>query len=145
DLRWKGSPANLEADFALDLTAPDEVPPPHVPVHGTVNGSYSVATERIAVHQLNLATRWTRIDAVGTLGATAHPNAALRVNLNTTDVSEFLPVLRAGGYSTAFPVELRGRASFSGVVSGKLNLPTLSGRLQLTNFETTTSLAAGAN
>src|SRR5262249_44078219 len=41
ELRWKGSPTNLEAEFALELSAPNEVSPAQVPVHGTVNGSYS--------------------------------------------------------------------------------------------------------
>ena len=118
DLRWSGTPLNTEAEFALELTAPNDVPHPDVPVHGTVNGSYSAATQRVDVRQLNLATRWTRLDAVGTLGATANPNAALRVNVNTTDVSEFRPILDAVGYHAGLPVELHGRASFSGVVNG---------------------------
>jgi translocation and assembly module TamB len=144
DLRWSGSPSNLEAEFAVELNAPNDVPPPQVPMHGTVNGSYSGVAQRVDVRQLNLATRWTRLDAVGTLGATSNPNAALRVNVNTTDISEFQPIMRASGYPAAFPVELHGRASFSGVVNGKLSLPTLSGHLQLTDFDTTTSLAAGS-
>src|SRR5262249_27082327 len=141
ELHWTGSPTNLEAGFALELSAPNEVPPPQVPVHGTLNGSYSAVTQRVDVRQLNVATRWTRIDAVGTLGASVNPSAALRVNINTTDVSEFQPVLRATGYSSAFPVQLHGRASFSGIVNGKLNAPTLSGHLQLTDFETESSLS----
>jgi translocation and assembly module TamB len=139
DLRWSGTPASTEAEFALELNAPTDVPHPEVPVHGTVNGSYSAATQRVDVRQLNLATRWTRLDAVGSLGATANPNAALRVNVNTTDVSEFQPILDAGGYHARLPVELHGRASFSGIVNGKLSLPTLSGHLQLSDFETATS------
>src|SRR5262249_26956615 len=95
ELHWTGSPTNLEAGFALELSAPNEVPPPQVPVHGTLNGSYSAVTQRVDVRQLNVATRWTRIDAVGTLGASVNASAALRVNINTTDVSAFQPVLLA--------------------------------------------------
>src|SRR5262249_20787461 len=144
ELHWTGSPTNLEAGFALELSAPNEVPPPQVPVQGTRNGSYAAVTQRVDVRQLNVATRWTRIDAVGTLGASVNPSAALRVNINTTDVSEFQPVLRATGYSSAFPVQLHGRASFSGIVNGKLNAPILSGHLQLSDFETATSLPEGS-
>src|SRR5437868_2189795 len=145
DLRWTGSPDNLAAEFALDLAAPNDVPPSQVPVHGTANGSYSGAVQRVDVRQFNIATRWTRLDAVGTLGATANPQAALRDNVNTTNISEFKPVLRAAGYPAVLPVELRGHASFSGVVNGKLNAPTLSGHLQLTDFDTAIALPEAPN
>ncbi|HEX7961178.1 MAG TPA: translocation/assembly module TamB domain-containing protein [Terriglobales bacterium] len=145
DLRWTGSAQNLNADFAFDLNAPNDVSPSEVPVHGTVNGSYSGVAQRIDMRQLNIATRWTRLDAVGTLGSTANPKAALQLNINTTNISEFQPLLRAAGYPAAAPVELRGHASFSGVVNGKLNAPTLNGHVQLTDFDTAVALPGSAN
>lgn len=144
DLRWTGSPEYLNAEFTIDLAAPNNVPPSEVPVHGAITGSYSGAAQRVDLRQLNIATRWTRLDAVGTLGATANPKAALQVNVNTTNISEFQPVLRAAGYPIVAPVELRGHASFSGVVNGKLTNPTLSGHVQLTDFDTAVALPGTA-
>src|SRR5262249_62019724 len=54
------------------------------------------------------------------------------------------PVVRSTVYSSAFPAQLHGLASFSGIVNGKLNAPILSGHLQLSDFETATSLPEGS-
>jgi translocation and assembly module TamB len=135
DVRWSGAVTNAEAQMALDLNAPANPPASSLPLHGTVKATYLGSTERLDVQQLNVATRGTRLDAVGTMGAVSSSSAALRVNLNTTDLSELAPVLRALRENRPLPFDLIGRASFSGTVTGKLKEPALAGHLEAHDFD----------
>jgi translocation and assembly module TamB len=53
--------------------------------------------------------------------------------VTTTGLQEFQPLLNAMGQA-AVPVELNGRASFSGTVRGRLEHPDIAGRLLATDF-----------
>ncbi len=141
DVRWTRSVADAETQMALDLNAPPTPPASSLPLHGTVKATYVGSAERLEVEQLNLATRGTRLDAVGTMGAVSNASAALRVTLNTTDLSELTPVLRALGESGPLPFDLMGRASFSGSVTGKLRELALAGHLEAHDFDIQIPLA----
>lgn len=136
ELQWSGPPANADAKLMLDLTAPANPPRAALPLHGSVDLTYHGSTQRIDVRKLNLASREIRLDAVGALGATSHPNAALRVNVNTTNWSELGPVLQAAGGIKLPAIDIHGHASFSGNVTGQLRTPSLTGRLEISDFDT---------
>ncbi len=164
ELQWTGPPANADATLMADLAAPADLPRPELPLHGSVDLTYHGSTQHIEVRKLNLAARDTRFDATGELGATAHPNAALRINVNTTNFSELEALLRAAGGTnlpsqpratvpheywkrppSAQDVDLHGHASFSGIVTGQLRAPALNGHLEISNFDTIIPVSANAS
>jgi translocation and assembly module TamB len=93
---------------------------------------YRGSQATLEIWQLNLATRATQFTAVGVLGSTS---ARLSVTFNTTDLGELQPML-AAFHEPALPVEVHGRASFAGSVSGKLAGPAISGHLAISDFDT---------
>lgn len=137
DLEWTGSPKNLEATFVVDVEPPANPRPGQLPVTARLQMVYRGPQAALDISQLNLATRATRFSAAGVLGLTT---ARLSVTLNTGDVAELQPVL-AAFHGPAIPVEVHGRASFTGSVSGRLAGPTISGHLEISDFDT--DFAAG--
>ncbi len=88
------------------------------------------ALRRIELSALSLTTPHSHLDATGTLGATS---ATLKLNVNTTSLTEFQPMLTAMG-NAPLPIELGGAASFNGTLNGRLRTPQIAGHLQATNF-----------
>jgi translocation and assembly module TamB len=104
-----------------------------LPLTGSIHATYHGRSDRLDVAGLNLAARTTRLNATGAIG----PSSQMRVSLNTTDLSELTPVMRALGSSEGpLPAILHGQASFNGTVSGTLKSPNLTGHLQATDFDT---------
>ncbi len=131
DAHWIRSLSSVEANFNLDVAPPQHVADGELPVTARVRATYHGSRGTMDVPQLNVATRTTRIDATGVLGSST---ANLRVAVNSTDISEFNPVLGAFG-ETAALAKLNGHASFNGAVTGKLKAPNVTGRLQINDFE----------
>jgi len=130
NLRWKHVLADAFADLALDVAAPAQPSGNQMPVSGHVSGRYGARAESIELSALNLTTPYSHLDATGTLGTTS---AALKLNINTTSLTEFQPMLTAMG-NAPLPVELVGAASFNGTLNGRLRTPQIAGHLQATNF-----------
>src|SRR5579875_417940 len=130
NLTWKQTPANAFADLVLDVAAPVRPSDNQLPLTGNLRGRYSVRAESIDLAALNLTTPHTHLEAAGTLGAMS---AALKLNVNTTSLAEFQPLLTAMG-NAPLPVELSGEASFNGSLKGRLRTPQIAGHLQATNF-----------
>jgi len=141
DLRWVGSPRNLEAAFALDVTPPADPAPQQLPVNARARGSYRARPELLQLAELSLATRATRLNAAGTLGS---ETARLNVALNTSDLREFEPALAALYRTGPLPVQVNGRASFTGLLFGRLAQPSLTGHLEVTDFDTILAVPAAA-
>ena len=127
---WKESITRATADLALDASAPAQSATNQLPVSGALHGRYDVRSGLLAISQLNLATPHTEASASGELG---RRDVGLKVAITTSSLQEFQPLLGASGES-AIPVELNGRASFNGTVSGKLAYPDIAGRLLATDF-----------
>ncbi|HEY4934184.1 MAG TPA: translocation/assembly module TamB domain-containing protein [Terriglobales bacterium] len=129
-LAWKESIAHATAELALDATAPAQSATDQLPVSGALLGRYDVHTGLLAVSQLNLATPHSEANASGELGAR---DLQLKLGVTTSNLNEFQPLLSAIGQSPP-PIELNGRASFNGTVSGKVAYPDIAGRLLATDF-----------
>jgi len=127
---WRESITRATADLALDASAPAQAETNQLPVSGTLHGRYDVHSGLLSIAQLNLATPRSEANASGDLGPT---DAQLKLAVTTTSLQEFQPLLNAIGQS-ALPVELNGRASFNGTLSGKLDHPDIAGRLLATDF-----------
>lgn len=133
-MRWTGSPANGDTAIDLDARAVPSAPSSELPLAGSVHASYHGIGERIDVSGVNLAARATRISATGAIGK----ESQLRLSVNTSDLSEIDAVAHAlSGEREAIPATIHGQASFNGTLTGKLISPTIAGRLQATDFDTT--------
>jgi translocation and assembly module TamB len=130
DVTWKESIARAIVEMALDAAVPTQSETNQLPVSGAFRGRYDLHSGTTDIAQLNLATPCTEVNASGVLGSRT---AELKLGVTTTSLQEFQPLLNAMGQS-AVPVELNGRASFSGTVSGRLDHPDIAGRLLATNF-----------
>jgi translocation and assembly module TamB len=130
NLTWKESLANAFTDLALDSAAPAQPAMNQLPVSGHLSGRYGVRSERTELSSLSLTSPHTHLEAAGTLGATF---ATLKLNVDTTSLTEFQPMLTAMGNPPP-PIELGGPAHFSGTLNGKWRSPQIAGHLQATNF-----------
>ena len=101
-----------------------------LPVSGHLSGRYGARSESTELSALSLTTPHSHLDATGTLGTTF---AALKLNVNTSSLTELQPMLTAMG-NAPLPIELGGSAHFSGTLNGKLRTPQIAGHLQATNF-----------
>ena len=132
DARWRGSPRDSEIQFAADVAPPARVSSAQLPITAHTQGIYRLGAGELQLDQLNATTRATQIRASGTFSS----NAALKLAVTTTDLSEWQPVLTAAGYTGPMPVNLKGHASFNGTATGKLSEITIAGNLQSQDFET---------
>ena len=138
DLEWNGSPKDLNATLVLEVEPPPNPRPGELPLTAQAQMVYRGQREALDIAQLNISTHATRFHATGVLGSVS---AQLSVAVNTDDVTELRPLLAAFN-GPALPVEMNGRAAFSGTISGKLAGPTISGHLEVTDFDT--NLSAGS-
>lgn len=130
DLAWKESITRAIAELALDAWVPVQIETNQLPMSGALRGRYDVRSGSMDIAQLNLATPHTEANASGTLRSRT---AELKFGVTTSNLKEFQPLLTAMGQSSV-PVELNGRASFNGTMSGSLDHPDIAGRLLATDF-----------
>ncbi len=133
DVDWTGSAANAVAVVKGEVAPPAQPTTNQVPLTARVNATYFGGRKVLEVAQFNAATRATRLSAAGSIGTS---NANVRVALTSTNLGEFTPAMVAYGGPAKVPVELGGAATFNGTVSGAVSAPTISGRLQATDFVT---------
>ncbi|PYY19239.1 MAG: hypothetical protein DMG60_05145 [Acidobacteria bacterium] len=133
-MRWTGALSDADTVVDLDARAITPAPASELPLTGSVHATYHGRSDRIDVTGVNLAARATRISATGAIGS----ESQLRVSLNTSDLSEIDAVAHAlSGERQKIPAMVHGQASFNGTLTGKLIAPTIAGRLQATDFDTT--------
>ena len=140
-LDWKGTPADLHAAVLLQVVPAPNPAPGQLPVSASIDAEYSRARETLNVADLRLSTRATRLTASGRLGPRS---GNLNLQVTTTDLGEFQPVLDAFHGPKQLPVELRGRATFVGTVSGRISSPSIQGHLQAADFSTDLAALASA-
>ena len=93
--------------------------------------SYSARSGEIQVRNLQATTPATQLRASGALAA----SSVLRFSFSTTDLGEWQPVI-SEVFPEGFPIEMHGRASFSGTASGEPSNLTLAGNLRVDDFDT---------
>ena len=135
---WTGSPEKATSELKLEVSPPAAPAPQEVPVTAQLQATYHGDLRTLEVAGLTLATRAIRVSATGALGS---EKAQARVSLNATDLRELQPALDALDPGTRIPISLEGRASFNGVVFGKLDALSARGRLELEKFDTEFHLA----
>jgi translocation and assembly module TamB len=133
EARWTGTPNRAEANFALNLSPPSKLQPGEVPITATARGVYRGSDDELEFAQLDVATRATQIHASGKLAATS----SLQLSASTSDLAELQPLILALHGPSRLPVALHGSARFNGAASGKISSASLSGHLQIQDFDTT--------
>jgi translocation and assembly module TamB len=131
EARWTGSPRQAEADFAVTLVPPAKLKDGQIPVTATARGTYRAFADELELAQLDLATRSTQLHANGKLAGTS----ALQLSAATSDLAELQPLILAMGGTSRLPVALHGNARFTGAASGKVSSASLSGHLQIQDFD----------
>ena len=137
DAKWRGTPNKAEARFEVNARPPAQVAPGEIPLTAHAEGTYLGASEELLLDDLTLTTRATQVHAVGRLSNLS----SLRISASTTNLAEWQPVLNSLG-GPQIPVALRGRAVFNGTAVGKLSDFTISGHLQMNDFDTWASLGS---
>ena len=130
DTHWKGSPRNADIKIAVDVAAPDPVPPGRLPLDAHARFTYYGTTDELQVEQFEVSTRFTQLHATGAISQ----KSSLRLAATTTNLGELRPVVIALGGPQKLPLTLKGRAEFNGTVSGKLSTPSLNGNIQANDF-----------
>jgi translocation and assembly module TamB len=130
DVRWKGSPRRAEADLALDVVPPAHAAPGQLPLRAHARAVYRSASGELEVGEFTASTRATEVRASGVLSSAS----TLKLSVNTTDLSEWQPILTAVGYAGGIPITLQGRASFNGTATGKVSDIAFAGNLQSQSF-----------
>ena len=131
DFEWTGSPRDLNATLHFEVEPPVNPRPGQLPVTARAQMVYRAREASLEISQLNVTTPAAHFTASGVLGSTS---ARLSVALNTGDIAQLQPVL-AIFHQPVLPGEIHGCASFTGSVIGKLAGPTITGHLEMSDFD----------
>ena len=132
DFEGSGSPRNWDATFVADAEPPSNPGPGELPLTARVQMSWHGRQGTLDIAQLNLATRATRVSASGVLGSSS---ARLSVGLDSGNLAELQSVL-AALHLPRVALAVHGRASFTGSITGRLTAPTITGHLEISDFDT---------
>lgn len=133
EVKWKSSLSNAIVSLVLQLDPQPRLNAGDLAFTGGVRAAYDVAGQQLAVQELNLSTPATHIAAAGVLGGRS---TSIRLSADSTRVGEWQPLIAALGNQKEMPLDVRGPAAFSGLVTGRLTAPTIRGHLQLADFDT---------
>jgi translocation and assembly module TamB len=138
-LNWRGVPFNPDVTATLEVVAPQQPAPDQVPLNGTVRGTFRGRSQTFEIAALVLETRNSSITASGTLGSS---RANMKVAFNASDLTEFRPLIDSMRGPTPLPVDIGGRASFVGTLSGPFRNPEAKGLIEIADFNTIITLPA---
>ena len=110
--------------------------PGELPVALHFDGSYDDVARELTVVQMNLSTPASQLSARGHV---SHEGGAVQFSATTQQLSEWRGVFTDAGTAIAWPLEVKGQASLTGVLTGPLATPRLAG-LQLADFATLADL-----
>ena len=139
DASCRGWLQDLEADLALEVQPPGRTEARELPVTATLRGRYQARAAALELARLEVATPATQAQAFGLLGGRA---TRLDLAVTTHDLGELRPLLAAFREPARLPLSLRGRASFRGVVSGRLAALAAAGHLEADDFDSVLPWAA---
>jgi len=139
---WQGALKNVIAELSLDVVPPTSPGPREVPVSAQMQAAYRGGSQQLGVNRLNLATRGIKLNASGSLGSN---DTQLKAELTASDLHEIRPLLAPGLSGASIPLDVAGRARFSGAIFGKLMAPSARGRLEAENLDLIAGTVAAGN
>jgi len=136
DMLWVGSIQDAETRLNLSIAPLLKPAPNEIPVHGQIDGIYRGSRDELEVSQLRLTTTGSEITAIGNLAATSTSTSTLRFSFTSHNLKEWTPLLEAAYGSPDLPFTVHGWASLTGNASGTLSAPSVSGNLEVYDFDT---------
>jgi translocation and assembly module TamB len=133
EMLWVGSIRDAETRLNLSVAPPLKPTPSEIPVRGQIDGIYRGSRDELEVSQLHLTTPGSEITAVGNLAATS----SLRFSFTSHNLKEWTPLIEAAYGSRNLPFTVHGWASLTGNASGRLSALSVSGNLEVYDFDTT--------
>ncbi len=132
---WSEDFKHLESRGVTDWTVPDasaakQIAAGKIPVSAHFDYDYSLDRRNVILRASEITTPTSHLTIAGTLGA---ENTALDVNLDSQDLrpwNDFINTLRG---ADADPVQITGRATWAGRLTGEISAPTFSGHVHLFN------------
>jgi translocation and assembly module TamB len=143
DMLWVGSIRDAETRVNLAIVPPLKPTPNEIPVHGQIDGSYRGSRDELQVTQLHLTTPASEITATGDLAANSA--SSLRFSFTSHNLKQWTPLLEAAYGSRNLPFTVHGWASLTGNASGKLSALSVSGNLEVYDFDTSLPATARAS
>ena len=134
EVLWVGSIRDAETRLKLSITPPLKPPPNETPLRGQIDGVYRGSRDEIELSQLHLTTPASEISATGDLAASS--SSSLHFSFTSHNVKEWTPLLEAAYGSRELPFTVHGWASLAGTASGKLSDISISGNLEVYDFDT---------
>jgi translocation and assembly module TamB len=132
DVLWVGTIRDAETRLGLGIVPAVRPAPGEIPVLGQIFGVYRGSRDELEISELHLATPSSEISASGNLAATS----SLRFSVTSHNLKEWTPLLDAAYGSPNLPFTVHGWASLSGNASGKLSDFSISGNLEVYDFDT---------
>jgi len=139
EMLWVGSIRDAETRVSLGIAPPLKLAPSEIPVQGQMDGIYRGSRDELEVSQLHLTTPGSEITASGKLAADASSSSSssLRFSFTSHNLREWAPLVEAAYGSRDLPFAVHGWAGLAGNASGKLTAPSVSGNLEVYDFDTT--------
>ena len=155
EMQWKGSFDEAEVHLKLGVVPPQKSVPGEIPVLGQIDAVYRGARDELEMSEFHLTTPGSEVTATGTLAANLSPSAAasssssssLRFSITSHNLKEWTPLLEAAYASSsagrpnqgspALPVAVHGWAKLAGNASGRLSALSVTGNLEVYDFDTT--------
>ena len=132
DMLWVGSIRNAETRFGLGVVPPAHPAPGGIPALGQIFGVYRASQDELEMSQLHFATPASEITASGNLAATS----SLRFSVTSHNLKEWTPLLEAAYGLPNLPFTVHGWASLTGNASGRLSDFSITGNLEVYDFDT---------
>jgi translocation and assembly module TamB len=139
DARWRGSIRNLEAELALELSAPVVPVASQLPLSGRLAASYSGRLGAWKVASLDASTPSSHVHLEGTVAS----NTQLSVAGNTNDPGEWQRMIAALGGPSHWPLEIRGSTEVNGTIGGNPSALAFTGTLAAENLDVILAASAG--
>ena len=142
EMLWVGAIRDAETRLNLAIAPPLKPIPDGIPVRGQIDGIYRGSRDELEMSQFHLTTPSSEITASGNLAATS----SLRFAFTSHNLKEWTPLLEAAYMSgsgssnsgpRALPFTVHGWASLTGNASGRLSALSVSGNLEVYDFDTT--------
>jgi translocation and assembly module TamB len=135
EMLWVGSIREAETRVSLAIAPPLKPAPNEIPVQGQMDGIYRGSRDELEVSRLHLTTPSSEITASGNLAADS--SSSLRFSFTSHNLREWAPLVEAAYGSRDLPFAVHGWATLAGNASGKLTAPSVSGNLEVYDFDTT--------
>ncbi len=132
DMLWVGSIRDAGTRLSLSIAPSLKPTSGEIPVRGKIDGIYRGSRDELDVTELHLITPSSEITAAGNPAA----NSALRFSFTSHNLREWTPLLEGVYGSPYLPFAVHGWASVTGNASGKLSALSVSGNLEVYDFDT---------